>query len=49
MMELTNSLAKQVSIAEELSQEDRYVLVAGFKILVKCLYPYAPHLASEIW
>ena len=21
----------------------------GFSILVKCLYPFAPHLASEIW
>lgn len=40
LMEITNIMQKT---------QDHEVLVAAFPLLVRALYPFCPHLASDIW
>ena len=42
LMEVTNKIYKHKDIDQELSR-----LAYGY--LIKGLYPYCPHLASEVW
>eukprot|EP00347_Sterkiella_histriomuscorum_P004130 403361640 len=46
LMELTNRLQKLRQLSDEGSQQ---VLAVGLVYLIQGLYPFAPHLTSDIW
>ena len=46
LMELTNILQK---LSHSSSPEDLTAFLNGFILLLRGLYPFSPHLSSELW